>query len=206
MKLIPSRQRVTAWLISPPMCTPQVRRLPGLEGIWVFVGLDMMIFALLFGSFMVERLKNPDTFEASRQALNLHFGGGNTLILLTSSWCMVRAVQAARRRTAVGPWLAAALASGIAFGISKIFEYMGKIHAGYTMLTNDFFMFYFALTGIHLLHVVAGCVALAVFWTHARAGTYARDSNLVGIESMGIYWHMVDLLWIVLFPLLYLMR
>lgn len=189
-----------------PVVVPPARRLPGFEGIWVFVGMDMMVFALLFGSFMTERMKNPEAFEIARQTLSPHFGGVNTLILLASSWFMVLALLGARRRGAVAPWLAAAIISGIAFGISKVFEYTGKIQAGHTMLSNDFFMFYYALTGIHLAHVLAGCIALTVFWMHARAGRYAGSTPLAGLESMGIYWHMVDLLWIFLFPLLYLVR
>lgn len=188
------------------MSERRARRLPGFDGIWVFVGLDMLIFALLFGSFMVERMEDPIVFETARHALSLHYGGINTLILLASSWFMVLAVLAARRSAAAAPWLAAALTGGIAFGISKAFEYTGKIQFGHTMLSNDFFMFYYALTGIHLVHVLAGCVALAVFWMRARAGRYSTGADLTGLESMGIYWHMVDLLWIVIFPLLYLVR
>lgn len=185
---------------------PEERRLPGFEGIWVFVGLDMMLFALLFGSFMFTRSSDAATFEASRHALSIHYGGINTLILLTSSWFMVLAVQAARRQEKIAPWLGAVIAGGVAFGVSKAFEYAGKIQAGYTMLTNDFFMYYYVLTGIHLFHVLAGCVALMVFWTRARAGSDSTGRGSAGLESMGIYWHMVDLLWIVLFPLLYLVR
>ena len=70
------------------------RRLPGVDGIWVFIGADLVIFAILFLSFMQDRLKNPAVFEASRQTLNMHLGGLDTLILLTSSWSVALAVQA----------------------------------------------------------------------------------------------------------------
>ena len=167
-----------------------------------------MLFTLLFGSFMAGRLAQPELFEQGRDTLNYHFGGINTLILLTSSWFVVLALQAARigqsRRTA--NWLFAAVICGLAFGASKAVEYTGKLQAGHTMLSNDFFMYYYFLTGLHLLHVLAGCVGLTVFWLAARGNQYGVGSRTTGLECMALYWHMVDLLWILLFPLLYLMR
>jgi len=190
-----------------PVAAPQPCRLPGVEGIWVFVGMDMMFFLLLFGAFMAGRMEAPALFEHSRLALSLHYGGINTVILLTSSWCVVRALHSARRRQSmlVARWLSMAMLCGLVFGVSKAFEYTGKMQDGHTMMSNDFFMFYFVLTGIHLFHVLAGCLALALFALRARAGAYV-DGRVTGLECLGIYWHVVDLLWIVLFPLLYLMR
>jgi nitric oxide reductase NorE protein len=89
--------------------------------------------------------------------------------------------------------------------VSKAIEYTQKLEAGITLLTNDFFMYYFTMTGIHLVHVVAGNVVLAVLWFKARARTF-DPANPVGLEIGATYWHMVDLLWIMLFPLLYLVR
>jgi len=184
------------------------RRIPGVDGIWVFIGGDLLLFTLLFGSFMAERMQEPLLFEHARQLLNYHFGGVNTLILLASSWFVVLALQAARlgRSRRTGKWLVAAIACGLAFGISKAIEYSGKMAAGHTMLSNDFFMFYYILTGLHLVHVLAGCAALTVFAVKAGRGAYAAGSPTTGLECMALYWHMVDLLWIMLFPLLYLLR
>jgi nitric oxide reductase NorE protein len=177
------------------------------EGVWVFVAADMTMFAMLFVSFMLDRRHAPALFENSRHALNADFGGVNTLILLTSSWLVVLAVDAAKagRVQQVPRCLAGAWACGLAFCVSKALEYGGKLHAGISMLSNDFYMYYFALTGIHLLHVVAGTVMLGVLWKKARAGAYGA-ANRVGLECGATYWHMVDLLWILLFPLLYLAR
>ncbi|MDB5985815.1 MAG: heme/copper-type cytochrome/quinol oxidase, subunit 3 [Nevskia sp.] len=185
----------------------QARRLPGVEGVWVFIAADMAMFGLLFVSFMLERQKNLALFEHSRHTLDANFGGINTLILLTSSWFVVLAVDAAKRNRVqrVAPCLAAAMICGFAFTVSKALEYADKLRSGISMLTNDFYMYYFALTGIHLLHVAAGCVVLAVLWKRARAGTY-NSAQCVGLECGASYWHMVDLLWILLFPLLYLLR
>jgi nitric oxide reductase NorE protein len=188
--------------------TAQVtRRLPGVEGVWVFVLADMCFFGLLFVSFMQERIKQGALFETARLTLNPDFGGINTLILLTSSWFVVLAVDAAKhdRLSEIPKLLMAALLMGFAFGVSKAIEYGGKLAAGITPMSNDFYMFYFSLTGIHLLHVVGGCAMLALFWNKARKGEFGSERMKV-LESGATYWHMVDLLWIFLFPLLYLLR
>lgn len=183
------------------------RHLPGVEGIWVFVAADMTVFGILFALFMVARRADPALFEASRQTLNPDFGGVNTLILLTSSWFVVLAADAVRRQqvTRAPRMLAGAFLCGIAFMISKAIEYTQKLGSGITMLTNDFYMYYFTMTGIHLAHVVAGNVVLAVLWWKARARTFDPARPTV-LECGATYWHMVDLLWIMLFPLLYLVR
>lgn len=183
------------------------RRLPGLQGVWIFVGADLMLFGLFFTSFMLERSKNVDLFNLSQQALDFNYGGINTLILLTSSWFVVLAVDAAKqdKLRQVPLFLALAIACGVAFGALKIKEYVEKFSAGISMLTNDFYMFYFIMTGIHFLHVIVGTVILSVLWNKSRDGAYG-SRNLVGLESGATYWHMVDLLWIVLFPLLYLLK
>lgn len=193
-------------VVTKPQAAP-LRRLPGVEGIWVFVAADMAMFAILFVSYMQGRLAEPALFEASRQTLDVNFGGINTLILLTSSWLVALGVVAVRQGRAerLPALLAAALACGLAFMVSKAIEYGGKLAAGITMLTNDFYMFYFTLTGIHLFHVTAGNVVLVVLWVKARNGAFTQD-NCVTLECGATYWHMVDLLWIMLFPLLYLLR
>jgi nitric oxide reductase NorE protein len=183
------------------------RRLPGVEGVWVFVMADMTVFALLFGSFMISRHQTPALFEASRHALNPNFGGVNTLILLTSSWFAALALDAVRKSRFVPAqrFIGGAFLCGVAFMVSKAIEYTDKLNAGISLLTNDFFMYYFTLTGIHLFHVLAGNVVLAVLWFMARSRSFDSERPLV-VECGAIYWHMVDLLWIIIFPLLYLLR
>lgn len=182
------------------------RHLPGVEGVWVFVFADMAVFALMFGSFMWDRQQAPDLFEASRQALSLNFGGVNTLILLTSSMLVVVGIEALRfdRSRAAAACLALAAACGLAFIVSKAFEYAQKFEAGVGLQTNDFFMYYFIMTGLHLGHVVVGTVIVAVLALKAR--TQAPGGSLSTYEGGATYWHMVDLLWVCLFPLLYLVR
>ncbi|MDT5161488.1 MAG: nitric oxide reductase NorE protein [Mycobacterium sp.] len=183
------------------------RRLPGVDGVWVFIGADAVIFAMLFGSFMSERLHNPAVFEASRHTLNLNLGGIDTLILLTSSWSVALAVQAMKRdqidrepRLLLGGAL-----TGLMFMASKSIEYFQKFAHGITPGTNPFYMWYFTLTGIHLVHVVVGTSLLTYLWIRSRRGTYDNLHRAVP-ESVASYWHLVDLLWIMIFPLLYLMK
>jgi nitric oxide reductase NorE protein len=183
------------------------RRLPGVDGIWVFIGADSVVFAILFLSFMQDRLKNPAIFEASRQTLNMNLGGIDTLILLTSSWSVALAVQAMKRdeidrepRLLLG-----GAVTGLMFVASKSIEYFEKFAHGITPGTNPFYMWYFTLTGIHLIHVVVGTSLLTYLWVRSWRGTYDHLHRAVP-ESVASYWHLVDLLWIVLFPLLYLMK
>jgi nitric oxide reductase NorE protein len=181
------------------------RILPGEVGIWVFIGVDLMFFTLLFVSYVTERVGQPALFAESQQLLNVGFGLTNTLFLLTSSWLVALAVHAARmdHAKACNRLLLLGAACGGAFIAIKIIEYNQKWQAGISMLTNDFFMFYFVITFIHFMHVIAGTVVLLLIARRAKRGAYHRG-NTKGIENAGLYWHMVDLLWVVLFPLIYL--
>lgn len=181
--------------------------LPGDSGLWVFILADMAMFALFFLVFSWARIGNVALFEASRRHLDQSLGLANTLILLTSSMFMVHAVDAARRadRRRTIRYLGLSIAVGSGFAILKIVEYSEKIRTGITMLTNDFYMYYFVFTGIHFVHFLMGIVALTVMLVKARHDDLDRRYR-IWIESVGCYWHMVDLLWIMLFPLLYLQR
>lgn len=177
-----------------------------ISGVHFFIVADLIIFAALFGGFMMERWENVELFNQSSLALNAWIGILNTLILVTSGLFVVLAIGAAKaghaKQTRV--WLVAAFVVGAGFGISKVIEYSDKFDHGINMLTNDFYMFYFALTGAHFLHFIGGMVAMAVMWF--RAGNEPVDGQYVGtLEAVGLYWHMVDLLWILIFPLLYLL-
>jgi nitric oxide reductase NorE protein len=182
-------------------------RLPGDSGVWVFITADTFFFGLFFLLFSLGRSAHVALYERSRLLLNPMLGLVNTLVLLTSSWFMVRAVGAAREgaRGRVLRNIALAMAVGSVFAATKVFEYTTKIQAGITMLTNEFFTYYFVFTGVHFLHYLIGMVVLMICFHKAR--TQSVDGRyVVWIESSGCYWHMVDLLWVVLFPLLYLLR
>jgi nitric oxide reductase NorE protein len=182
-------------------------RLPGDPGVWLFITADVFVFGLFFVLFSLGRVAHPALYERSRLMLNPTLGLVNTLILLTSSWFMVRAVTAAREgvRRRVMQNIALGMAVGSAFAVTKTIEYTAKIHAGTTMLSSEFFTYYFVFTGIHFLHFIIGMVVLMICYHKAK--TQPIDGKyVIWIESSGCYWHMVDLLWVVLFPMLYLLR
>lgn len=184
-------------------------RLPGEVGIWVFIFGDLMVFSLLFSLFLYYRGQAVELFTTSQAALNQTFGVLNTALMLTSSLLVALAVNAARRGMPRTPSLlyGGAFLCGAAFLVVKVFEYGEKIGHGIGLNTNDFYMLYFMLTGIHLLHVVVGMGVLVFLAVYARrrGGVFA-DGQLRALESGSCFWHVVDLLWIVLFALLYLVR
>lgn len=195
---------MTATTASPARAAPHI---PGEAGIWVFIMGDMVVFALFFLVFAFYRGEQPALFSASQATLNTGLGLANTLLLLTSSWFVIEAVQAARRglaRLSCGLFFLAFLC-GLAFSGIKLVEYSEKIAAGITLTSNDFFMFYYIFTGLHFVHVLVGLVLLVfVMMTLARPAT--GESGMHFIEVGASYWHMVDVLWIILFPLIYLVR
>jgi nitric oxide reductase NorE protein len=185
---------------------PAAGHVPGEAGIWVLVMGEMTIFAVLFCTYAYYRGLNPELYLGSQAALSRSCGLINTLLLLTSSWFVAMAVQAARnaRSAAAARLLLPAFACGAAFASIKAFEYCALVGRQLTPATNGFYAFYFVLTGLHLLHLLIGMVVLAVLWRLLRRNSAPPGIRLM--ESGATYWHMVDVLWVVLFPLLYLIR
>jgi nitric oxide reductase NorE protein len=187
------------------MSVIQSSRPPGTDGVWTFVFIDMLIFLMMFFSFMSERLRHVSLYAASQLRLNEIFGLVNTLILLTSSWMIVAAIQAARRKEAsrVRWFLGWAWLLGLAFSVDKFAEYYLKFTAGITPATNSFFSFYFFITLVHFLHVIAGMLFIGNCRSNARL-RIGTDGYVIGLENVGLFWHFVDVLWIFIFPLLYM--
>lgn len=180
--------------------------LPGIDGIWIFITGDILVFSLMFLVYSYYRALSPEVFHASHLQLHKTFGLVNTILLLTSSWFVVTAVDCARNRlTSMSKTLfVLAFCCGTGFIFSKYLEYSGEIAHGVTMMTNDFFMFYYVLTAIHCVHVLVGLAGLGFAISRLYKPRY-DSSDLAVFESAATFWHMVDLLWIVLFPLLYLL-
>lgn len=187
------------------MTVTATRRVPGEQGTWVLLFGDMLVFGVFFGTFLVERASAPQLFDQGRQTLHLDVGLTNTLVLLTSSLCVVAYLAALRS----GAGDVAARAAGTAIGLGvlfvalKVYEYVSLVAAGYGPGAGDFYLYYFILTGLHLFHVCVGIVVLVALLSQARR-TGHSPTRLALIEGGGCFWHLVDLLWIVLFPLLYL--
>jgi nitric oxide reductase NorE protein len=179
--------------------------IPGEEGLWVFIFGDLLVFGTFFITYAVSRAQDLGLFHRSQMLLDRRLGLLNTLLLLTSSWCVAQGVAAVRRGDPRARLLlGAGMACGIGFAIVKAFEYHAKISAGITLNTNEFFIFYYMLTAIHLIHVVIGLGVLGfTFSRFDRQGRFPGPFAL--IEGAGAFWHLVDLLWVVLFALLYLL-
>jgi len=189
-----------------PPSTP--KHVPGEPGAWIFILGDMCVFAVFFTVYLLQRGQDPDLFARSQEELNRNFGAVNTIFLLASSLLVVLAVRAVRLNAHrhLAPYLfLGAIGCGACFIVVKAFEYHEKIAAGITPATNDFFMYYFVLTGLHLFHLVFGMAVLTVLWRFSLQGALSHH-KLAFVEGGACFWHMVDLLWIVLFPLLFLVR
>ena len=190
-----------------PLPKPTRTHIPGEVGIWIFILGDMFVFAAFFAVYTFYYRQAPGLFSSSQARLDINYGLINTFLLLTSSWFVVLGVNAVRcgqSRTSARLF-ALALLCGLGFAGLKIVEYAAKVAAGINPMSNDFFMYYFILTGIHLAHVMIGMVLLVVL-TRAAARGAARSGDLPLLEAGACYWHMVDILWIVLFCLLYLWK
>lgn len=175
--------------------------------IWMFLAADSVCFGIFFLVFMVERLGQRALFAESAHLLDARLGLINTLILITGSWLVALAVTAGRRGEGqkTRRLLLAAISVSSCFAIIKIFEYTTKISAGITPMTNDFFTFYFALTGVHFVHYTIGMAVLIYLATVSvnRVGVDKRYA--IWLESGALFWHLVDLLWMFLFAMLYLL-
>jgi len=181
--------------------------LPGDLAIWFFIFMELLVFGIFFIVYAVMRLQNVELFNEYQLTLNRELGVANTLLLISSSYCVVRAIHSIRLNEVQRciHWLYAALAGGAGFLILKSLEYADKFEAGIGLSTNTFYMFYLSLTMFHFLHVILGMLILFAIVIKAKRGAYSAD-NHIGIETGASYWHMVDLVWIILFPLVYIIR
>jgi nitric oxide reductase NorE protein len=185
--------------------TGPIPYVPGEPGVWVFLFGDMVVFGVFFATFMYQRAQAPELFDASRHTLSIGIGLTNTLVLLTSSLFVVTAVRAIRlsQRGAAQLMLAGALVCALIFVGLKAVEYTTKVAAGHVPTQNNFYLYFFILTGLHLFHVLIGVGVLVLLLTQARRSTLSATRMAV-VEGGACFWHLVDLLWIFLFALLYL--
>ena len=186
-------------------------------GLWVFLVTEIMFFGGLFAAYLVYRTAHYDAWVIGSEHMDFWFGTINTVILLCSSLLValsVHAVQAGHNKTC-GLYLWIASAMGVAFLVLKGFEYHAHIVEGavpgalWKLAVPDpqavqmFFYIYFVMTGLHALHVTIGIILLAVIGWHAAKGAYS-PANHNAVHVSGLYWHFVDVVWIFLYPLLYL--
>ena len=186
-------------------------------GMWAFLVQEILFFGGLFLGYLVYRSSFPEAFHIGSGLLDITLGSVNTAILISSSLTMALAVYWAQKgdKNKTVFFLVATLVLGSAFLGVKYVEYSHKWHAG--LLPGDmfafdgphanqvriFFSFYFAMTGMHALHMIVGAGILIWLILQARNGRFTAEYN-TPVKMFGLYWHFVDIVWIYLFPLLYL--
>lgn len=180
---------------------------PGDFALWIFIFAEMLAFGVLFVAYAFARANDVALFNASQQTLSLPSGFINTLVLITSSYFMVRGVDAIKQGLSQQcvHWLMGTLLLGGVFVGIKVMEFNEKFADGISMSTNNFYMFYLSLTFFHLMHVLMGMVIIACIIVKANRGEYDAQ-HYVGVETGASFWHMVDFLWVILFPLIYIIH
>ncbi|MDP7068779.1 MAG: cytochrome c oxidase subunit 3 [Acidimicrobiales bacterium] len=181
------------------------QRSPVEVGVWIFILADMCVFAMYFGVFAWDKHLHPEQFVQGQATLNNGFGALNTIVLLISSYFMASAVHAARAQKieVYARLIRLTIVCGSAFLVVKTAEYTEKISAGFHIASNEFYRNYFSFTGFHMVHVIVGLSFVTYLLFSIRTSEQVR-ANASFIEGVGLYWHMVDLLWVVLFSLIYL--
>jgi cytochrome c oxidase subunit 3 len=187
-------------------------------GMWIFLATEVMFFGGLFAGYTIYRNLYLPGFEAGSHMLNVTIGAINTAVLIGSSLTMAMAVRAAQmgKRNALVTFLILTIALGLAFVLIKLtlewrHDYLEGLAPGlnFTFAGPDaksvelFFCFYFIMTGMHALHMMVGVGVLSVLLVQAWKGHFGPD-HFNAVETAGLYWHFVDIIWIFLFPLLYL--
>ena len=188
-------------------------------GMWVFLLSEIMFFGAVFAAYIVYRYAYPGVFEEASHHLNVVIGSANTAVLLTSSFCMALAVSAASRgnRRSLVLFLGLTIVLGLAFLGLKYVEYAQEfaenlfpggnfIYPGTDPArAKIFFSLYFTLTGLHAVHMILGILALSALAFFGWRGKFTTG-RYAPVEMIGLYWHFVDIVWIFIFPLLYLIN
>lgn len=194
--------------MSTAVSTPAAGRYPpGDLAIWIFILAELSVFAIFFVAYAFTRMNNPELFNLYQATLDRGAALINTLALITSSYFVVRALAAIRvdEGERCARWLGLAILMGLVFLGVKGLEYAHHFGQGITLSTNRFYMFYLSLTFFHFMHVILGLVILLAVALKARKGDYDAQEH-TGVETGASYWHMVDLVWLILFPLVYVMH
>ena len=175
--------------------------------VWILIWAELTEFALFFIVYLVVRAHNPELFVEGPLRLNTLAGALNTLALLTSSYCVAMAMAAIRsgRRKKCLKWLTLTLVMGLTYCGIKAWEYQWNGAQGIDSRTDLFFTLYYYLTFNHLLHVLVGMCTIGWAMLRTYWGAFNQQEH-EGLEGAACYWHMIDLAWIIIFPLLYVLR
>jgi cytochrome c oxidase subunit 3 len=181
--------------------------MPGGLAVWVLIFAELTEFALFFIIFLVAKAFNPEIFAQGPGQLHTLAGALNTIVLLTSSFFVARAIHSIKRNKLkyAQRWLWLTLLAGSCYVVIKLVEYQANEALGISSNSNLFFTIYYYLTFNHLLHVLMGMCTIGWVLMRSYFGAY-DEQNHEGLEAAACYWHMVDLVWIIIFPLLYVLR
>ena len=179
---------------------------PGGLLVWLIVLLEVLTFCIGLVVLVVQGRADPAVFRAGRATLNQPIALANTLILLTGGWSMANALGCLRRDRlpAAARWMVGAMAAAAAFLGLKGVEYADKLAHGLGLHHDAFFTLYWLLTGFHFLHVLTALVLLSVMWRAVRRGRYSAADH-EDVEGSGIFWHLCDFIWLLLYPVVYLL-
>ena len=179
----------------------------GKIAIWLFLASEIMLFGALFARYILIRTGAP-TWPRGDTILNVPLATVNTVVLITSSVTMVMAWASLKRNDfrKFRLFLGLTVLAGLVFLVIKYFEYSAKLHHGLLPSTNTFLAIYFTLTGLHMLHVMGGMAVNAYLWGPGAKLWKTNPTWFTNrVENSGLFWHFVDLVWIFLFPTLYLL-
>lgn len=177
----------------------------GKLGMWMFLASEVMLFGAFISSYIVLRMGSSNFGVPSEEVLTRPLATLNTFVLITSSITMVLALAAIQRENVkqFAAYMGATMLLGSTFLVIKGFEYTHKIHEGLTISSSLFGSFYFTMTGLHALHMVGGLIFNTYILINGLRGRYA-NGHWERVEYAGLYWHFVDLVWVILFPIFYL--
>ncbi len=177
---------------------------PGGILLWVLITLELITFGAGLIALAISSRENPELYHQSRLQLNTTYGAVNTLFLLTSGYFMAMTVLKVKQQniSKAAFYNKLAMLGGLLFLLLKSIEYYEKIQHGLTIGYNTFFTFYWLLTAFHVIHVIVGLVIL--FFMYLGLRKLKVEPNILNIEAGAAFWHMCDLIWLLLFPMLYL--
>jgi heme/copper-type cytochrome/quinol oxidase subunit 3 len=190
---------------------PPIGREPGAGvydeklGMWVFLGSEVMFFTALIGSYIILRTAHPEAWAPPGKVLNVPITAVNTFLLICSSVTMVKAFAAAQdaRLRDLPRWLLATVVIGAAFVGVQVYEYLHLVHKGFVPSEGLYGSTFYTMTGFHGFHVTVGVLCMIFVTVRAFRGKYTATDHR-GVEVIGLYWHFVDLVWIILFTIVYL--
>ena len=180
---------------------------PGGILIWIILFVEVFSFLMATGSLMYYRTQDTEMFSAFQSSLDLRLGTLNTIVLITSGFFIANAVESLKQNLhkKANLYLTLSIILGILFLVFKSVEYYHKIELGLTLRTNIFYTYYWLVTGFHFIHVLIGIIFLLFMKYHISHKNYNAD-DMLDVESSATFWHMCDLIWIIIFPVFYLLN